>query len=99
MALLVTGSSNTPYELQHGSFDWELVWDEILRQERINHIRDFTTIIFEQISYLAEHTGIVAPFLDKLRRHVIDRLIKRMLRGGSISIKEIGGIIEWGRYY
>ena len=89
MAALVTGSTNTPYELQHGSFDWNLVWDEILRQEHINHTKDFTTTIFYQISYLAEQTEIVAPFLDKLRRHVIDRMIKRMLRGGSISIKEI----------
>ena len=89
MAALVTGSPNTPHELQHGSFDWDIVWDEILRQEHINHTKDFTTTIFDQISYLAEQTGIVAPFLDKLRRHVIDRMIKRMLHGGSMSIKEI----------
>ncbi len=92
MAALVTGSPNTPHELQHGPFDWELVWNEILRQEHINHTRDFTTIIFEQISYLAEQTRIVAPFLDKLRRHVIDRIIKRILHGGSMTIKEI---VRW----
>ena len=96
MALLVTGSPNTPHELQHGSFDWKLVWDEILRQEHINHTKDFTVMIFDQISYLAEQTGIVAPFLDKLRRHVIDRMIKRMLRGGSMSIKEIVELLEGG---
>ncbi len=100
MAALVTGSPNTPHELQHGSFDWELVWEEILRQEHINHTKDFTTIIFDQITYLAEQTGIVAPFLEKLRRHVIDVMIKRLVRGGSMSIKEIleflngGGITE-----
>lgn len=96
MASLVTGSPNTPHELQHGSFDWELVWDEILRQEHISHAKDFTTTIFDQISYLAEQTGIVAPFLDKLRRHVIDRMIKRMLRGGSMSIKEIVKLLDGG---
>ena len=89
MATLVRGSLGEPQELQHGSFDWDLVWDEILRQEHINHTKDFTTTIFEQIAYLAQQTDIVAPFLDKLRRHVLDRLIKIMLRGGSVSIKEI----------
>ena len=96
MAALVTGSTNTPHELQHGSFDWDLVWNEILRQEHINHTKDFTTTIFDQISYLAEQTGIVAPFLGKLRRHVIDRMIKRMLRGGSMSIKEIIELLNGG---
>lgn len=96
MAALVTGSPNVPHELQHGSFDWDLVWDEILRQEHINHTRDFTTTIFDQISYLAEQTGIVAPFLDKMRRHVVDRMIKRMLRGGGMSIKEIVELLNGG---
>ncbi len=96
MEALVTGSPNTPHELQHGSFDWELVWDEILRQEHINHTKDFTTIIFDQISYLAEQTRIVAPFLDKLRRHVIDQMIRRMLRGGSMTIKEIVELLNGG---
>lgn len=96
MAALVTGSANTPHELQHGSFDWEMVWDEILRQERISHTKDFTATIFDQISYLAEQTGIVAPFLDKLRRHVTDRMIKKMLRGGSMSIKEIIDLLIGG---
>jgi len=96
MAALVTGSPNTPHELQHGSFDWDLVWDEILRQEHINHTKDFTTTIFDQISYLADQTRIVAPFLDKLRRNVIDRMIKRMLRGGGMSIKEIIELLNGG---
>ena len=96
VAALVPGSPNTPHELQHGSFDWDLVWDEILRQEHINHTKDFTTTIFDQISYLAEQTRIVAPFLDKLRRNVIDRMIKRMLRGGGMSIKEIIELLNGG---
>jgi hypothetical protein len=89
MASLVRGSTEEPPELHHGSFDWDLVWDEILRQEHINHTRDFTTTIFEQISYLSKQTGIVPPFMDKLRRHVLDRLIKIMLRGGGLHVKEI----------
>ncbi len=96
MAALVAGSPHTPHELQHGSFNWELVLEEILRQEHINHTKDFTIIIFEQISYLAEQTGIVAPFLDKLRRHVVDRMIKRMLRGGGMPIKETVELLNGG---
>ncbi len=96
MAALVTGSPNTPHELQHGSFDWELVWEEILRQEHINHTKDLTATIFDQISYLAKQTGIVAPFLEKLRRHVIDVMIKRLVRGGSIPIKEIVELLNGG---
>ena len=96
MAALVTGSPNTPRELQHGSFGWELVWEEILRQERNNPTKDFTTTIFDQMSYLAEQTGIVAPFLEKLRRHVVDMLIKRLVRGGSIPIKEIVELLMGG---
>lgn len=96
MAALVTGSPNTPQELQHGSFDWGLVWEEILRQEHINQTKDFTSTIFDQITYLAEQTGIVAPFLEKLRRHVIDVMIKRLVRGGSMSIKEIVELLHGG---
>ena len=97
MAALVTGSPNTPYELQHGPFDWELVWDEIKVQERINKTTEFTITIFEQMSYLAEQTGIVSPFLDKLRRHVTDEMIKKLLRGGSMSIKEIVDYLKGGK--
>ncbi len=96
MAALVTGSPNTPQELQHGSFDWEWVWEEILIQERISPTKDFTTVIFDQISYLAEQTGIIAPFLKKLRRRVIDILIKRLVRGGSMPIKEIVELLNGG---
>ena len=96
MALLVTGSPDTPEHLQHGSFNWSTVWEEILVQERICSTGDFTMIIFEQISYLAEQTGIVAPFLDRLKNHVVDVTIVRMLRGGSIRIKEIVKLLEGG---
>lgn len=92
MAALVTGSPNTPNELQHGSFDWDVVWAEILKQEHIKPAREFAPTIFEHMSYLAEQTGIVAPILGKLRRHVVDRLIKSMLRGGSMHIKQI---VDW----
>ena len=96
MAALVTGSPNTPVELQHNSFNWESVWDEILRQENLCKTKDLTTTIFEQIAYLAEQTGIKAPFLNKLRRHVIDQMVQRLLRGGGMPIKETVDLLNGG---
>ena len=96
MAALVTDNPNAPQELQHGTFDWGLVWEEILIQERINPTKDFAIIIFDQISYLVEQTGIVVPFLEKLRRRVIDAFIKKLIRGGSMSIKEIVELLDGG---
>ncbi len=96
MESLVRGSPDGPEELQHGPFDWNLVWDEIQRQEQINHTRDFTTPIYEQITHLARQTGIVAPFLVKLRRHVLDRLICIVLGSGSLPIQRIVELLTGG---
>ncbi len=96
MASLVRGNPAGPEELQHGSFDWGLVWDEIQKQEQINHTRDFTTPIYEQITYLAHHTGIVAPFMVRLRRHVLDRLICIVLGNGSMSVRRIVELLTGG---
>ena len=89
MAALVRGSLDTVHELQHASFDWSLVWDEILDQESASPTKIFSADILDQISHLAEQTGIVTPFFDKLKRHVVDLLIHHLIRGGSMSLKEI----------
>lgn len=89
MAKLSQGSLNQPREFEHGKFDWEEVWREIIHQEKINPLRELTVPIFDQISLLAEQTGIVAPILEKLRRHVIEQLILRLIRGGRQPLKEI----------
>jgi len=96
MAFLVQGSPNQPRQFQHGEFDWEEVWKEILRQEHINHINNFTPDVFQQITNLSEQTRIVPPFLDKLRRHVLDILIKKLIRGGKISLKKIVTLLKGG---
>ena len=96
MISLVEGSLNTPQELQHDSFDWEMIWHEILKQEKMNPTRDFTGTIFEQISYLVEQSGIVVPFFDKLKMHVIDQLITRLLRGNTILVKEFVRLLIGG---
>lgn len=89
MAILAQATTNQPQKYQHWIFDWEIVWDELLYQEDMNHLRDFTADVFQQISLLAEQTNVVAPFLEKLRRHVIDRLVKKLIRGGKMPLKRI----------
>ncbi len=63
MAALVRGSLDTVHELQHTSFDWSLVRDEMLNQETASPTKNFTPSIMDQISYLAEQIGIVAHSL------------------------------------
>ena len=89
MAKLSQGSLNQPREFEHGKFDWDEVWREIIHQEKMNPLRDITLPIFNQISLLAEQTGIIAPILEKLKRHVLEQLILRLIRGGKQPLKEI----------
>lgn len=96
MALLVQGGSHQPAEYQHGMFDWDVVWKEILNQERMNHLRDFTVDVLQQLSLLSEQTGITAPFLDKFKRHVLNRLIKRILRGGPKPFNYVVDLLVGG---
>jgi len=96
MALLVRGGSHQPTEYQHGVFDWDVVWKEILIQEHMNHLRDFTADVFQQLGLLSEQTGITAPFLDKFKRHVLDRLIKRILRGGPQPFNYVVDLLVGG---
>lgn len=81
---------------RRGSFDWNLVWDEILRQERLNPVENFTATILGQLSYLAELTGVKAPFQDRMRRHVIDKLVETMLRGGETPARTLVEYLEGG---
>lgn len=99
MAKLSQGSLNQPREFEHGKFNWDEVWEEIVHQEKINPMCELTTSIFEQISLLAEQTGVVAPILDKLRRHVIEQLILRLVRGGRRPLKEIVSMLVGGDIY
>lgn len=96
MAKLSQGSLNQPREFEHGKFDWDEVWREIIHQEKMNPLRDLTGSIFGQISLLAEQTGIVAPILEKLRRHVIEQSILRLIRGGREPLKVIVSKLNGG---
>ena len=96
MASLVKGSTNQPSKYQHGLFDWQIVWDEMLLQERMNPIHDFSINIFQQLSYLDEQTDVTVPFLNELKRHVLDRLIKNQLHGGVQSLNYIVELLSGG---
>ena len=94
MASLVQNSTSQPSKYQHGLFDWQIVWDELLLQERINQIHDFTIHVFQQLNYIDEQTNITPPFLDELKRHVLDRLIQKQLRGGVQSLNHIAELLS-----
>ncbi len=89
MEKLSQGSLNQSREFEHGRFDWDEVWREIIHQEKMNPLRELIVPIFDQITLLAEQTGIVAPIFEKFRRHVIEQLILRLIRGGRQPLKEI----------
>ena len=78
------------------SFDWNLVWSEILEQERINPIDNLTVPIFEQIAYLAEQAGIAVPILGRLRLHAVGSLIKKLLRQGKIPVRRVINLLKGG---
>ena len=95
MAALVKLSGIQLQKFQHGSFDWDMVWEEILYQEQqhTSHICDSTLMIFEQITVFAEHTGIHVPFLEKLRRRAIDRMVERLVWDGKKLLSEIVSLL------
>ena len=95
MALL-TLALNQSKEFEHGKFDWEEVWREIIHQEKMNPVREILVPIFDQISLLAKQTGMVIPILGKLQRHVIDQLILRLIRGGRQPLKKIVSLLIGG---
>ena len=74
-------------------FDWDLVWDEILGQEEIDDTPGFTAALFDQISYLAERTGIPAQFSARLRRRAVDQMIRLVLLGGSLPAGEMVALL------
>lgn len=80
MALLVRGASSIPGVSY--TFDWGVVWNEILRQEEANPLGFPTGMVLDQISDMARHEGIRAPIEKRLVLHVIDQMVLKMSRGG-----------------
>jgi predicted transcriptional regulator len=95
---------------QSSGFDWQVVWNEMKRQEGERSER-FSAILLESLDYLYEQTGIRPPFYKKLERHVLDYEIGKqirksgkkrrlteiisMLQGGEITEKKIRNRIDY----
>lgn len=89
MATLVRMNYVGNNQFQQRTFDWDIVWEEILNQENENNIQIFTEIIADNIEWLSEQTGIIPPFRTKLQRYALGIKITSLLRGGKISLKQL----------
>jgi len=80
-------------------FDWQVVWDEMERQE-MDRFERFSAVLLTSLDYLYVQTGVRAPFYKKLVRHVIDYEISKQIRDGGKTLTEVitslqgGGITE-----
>lgn len=93
MAALVINDSDQPARFRHMEFDWNLVWDELIHQEEMNHVYDFTEYVVHHIE-LAAGRGAKVPILDKFRMHVTDRMIQTVLRGGMQAQNLVVSILK-----
>jgi len=78
---------------QSSEFDWNLVWEELERQE--HETRYFlSAIVLDGIDFLAEQRGIKPPFYKKLVRRVTEKHIDRLLRDGEKPMREVVSMLE-----
>ena len=78
-------------------FDWDAVWNEILRQYRTaGALGHPAADILDQLSLLAEARGVAIPFAAKLRRLVVDDSIVSMLMGGPVPVVDISALLRGG---
>ena len=76
-------------QFRQRNFDWDIVWEEIMNQEKIDETKSFTETIQDSLEYLREQYGITAPFRNKLRRFVLDKNIGKLLREGKTILADI----------
>ena len=81
--------------VQAGSFDWETVWKELIRQEHYTRT-NFSSSVLESIDYLHEQTGIRPPFYKKLIRRALDTEIKGLIRNNRISLVNLIELLRAG---
>ncbi len=93
MATLARMNYASNNQFQQRTFDWDIIWEEIMNQENENNIQTFTEIIADNIEYLSEQTGIIPPFRTKLQRYALDIKITSLLRGGKISLKQLVNLL------
>ena len=79
-------------QFRQKEFDWDMVWGEIMNQEKIDETKSFTETIQNSLEYLRDQYGITPPFRNKLQRFVLDQNIRKLLREGKILLVDI---VEW----
>lgn len=93
MASLVRMNYVGTNKFQQKSFDWDIVWGEIMNQEKESQGHGFTDVIAGNVEWLSQQTGIIPPFRAKLQRYALDVKIVSLLRGGSIYLKELVSLL------
>ena len=78
------------------TFDWEMVWSEIISQETVNPLRCPTETIFDQICDMSEYGGLEPPIAKKLRLHVTDGRILKLARGGWCPLSRMVDVLVGG---
>ena len=95
MAAIVRGSGK-PGTYNHHAFDWDMVLDEAVRQERDNPTRGVYRVLFDGLSYLEEQTGVKSPLLPRMRLLAVDSYIKWLARGGWRRLHHVADALAGG---
>jgi predicted transcriptional regulator len=80
--------------VQGGDFDWNIVWNELNRQEHETANPILSIAFLEQIDNLLEQTGIRPPFYSKLIRTVLDNHIEKSIRKGGIYLDNLLSLLK-----
>ncbi|MBI1828719.1 MAG: hypothetical protein HY222_01640 [Thaumarchaeota archaeon] len=75
-------------------FNWDIVWEEILRQEGENKVQSYSDNILQNIELMIQQTAIIPPFRNKLQRFVLDKKIIKLVREGRILLKDVVSLLE-----
>lgn len=80
---------------QSPGFDWQIIWDEMERQEK-DRFERFSETLLISLDYLYEQTGIRALFYKKLLRRVLDYKITQQIRDDRKNLAYVVSILEGG---
>lgn len=87
MAALVMGR-RLDDKMQKYDFNWDIVWNEILLQEKDNY-KSFSYTILDSLEFLSDRIDIKPPFWNALLRRVLDNEIEKLLRERPRTLKFI----------
>jgi predicted transcriptional regulator len=79
--------------VQAGSFDWDVVWHELQKQEHETKM-NFSTVVLESLDFMYEQTGIHPPFYKRLIRNVLDHEIFQLIRDREMSLESIVELLK-----